>query len=464
MYVLFDLEWDPTDDALRTPTQIAALRTDAAWQPCGEFCSLVRPEDPAHVKWNLVAYSGSSPEEFEAGPTEEDCFRRFFQWLAPDDILCCWHCGNGEMLARLFDRWVGGKLPWKWYAANEPVYALLAQKGMKGQGSLYRCAGRRGLPLPKPQHCSRNDVSVLQSLLSALHLPTDALTAPQLPKPPKPPKKEPKPPDLTRRELNAQQLAQTPYHYIYLPHSQVFHRRDCKLVLNAREFRGCTLYRTAAKKRRPCKVCRPVPIYTAEQALANLEKARKQALKLEENRRQQQYRNEVIRARMLGGQTISIRRKLLVGCCHYHLHPGMLNQKLMEQHDCLNKKCRHFEKYEYASYWLAQAEKAAAFRKAHGMKPLKKPSAVDEAALLKRFQSYADTVGYPLKLVRVQQEKPNVFKIFYVSENAYRDGNDFPNFLSLIREKHPQYRILMRHIQDLDGHCVTIEEYARIKR
>ena len=59
---------------------------------------------------------------------------------------------------------------------------------------------------------------------------------------------------------------------------------------------------------------------------------------------------------------------------------------------------------------------------------------------------------------------PYVFKIFYVSENPFRDGNCFPNFLSLIQEKHPRYRILMRHIQDLQGHFVTIEEYAQIKR
>lgn len=461
MYVLFDIEWDPTDDSLRTPTQIAALRTDAAWKPYGEFCSLVRPEDPARVKWGLVAYNGSSPEDFEAGPTEEECFRRFFQWLTPGDTLCCWHYESGKMLVRLFNRWVGGELPWKWYAVNQPVYALLAQKGMNASGGLYRCAEQCGLPLPKPQHCSRNDVSVLQSLLSALPLSPDTLTAP---KPPKPSKKESKPSGLTRREWNAQKLAHTIYNYIYLPHSPVFHRRDCKLILNSEKFFGSVRYSTAAKKRRPCKVCRPVPIYTAEQALASLEKARKHELQLAEKQRLEQLRNEVIRVRLLNGKVLSLRRKLLVGCCHYHLHPGMLNQKLMEQHDCLGKKCRHFEKYENASYWRAQAEKAAAYRKAHGLKPLKKLPEVDESRLLERFQSYADTVGYPLQLVRVQREKRNVFKIFYVSENTFRDGSCFPNFMSLLLEMHPQYRILMRHIQALDGHYVTIEEYAKIKR
>ena len=449
MYVLFDLEWDPSDDSLRAPTQIAALRTDAAWQPCGQFASLVRPGDPARVQWDLIAYNGSSPEEFEAGPTEEDCFRQFFQWLAPDDVLCCWHYENGKTLVRLFNRWVGGDLPWKWYAVNEAVYNCLSQKGLAASGGLYRCAQRCGLPLPEPQHCSRNDVSVLQGLLSALLLPADSFTVPH----PKP-KKKPKAP----QPLPASAL------YIYLPHSPVFHRLDCKLVRNSKQLLGCKLYRTAAKNRRPCKVCRPVPIYTAEQALARIEKARKHELQLAEKERLEQLRNEVIRVRLLNGKKLSLRRKLLVGCCHYHLHPGMLNQKLMEQHDCLGKKCRHFEKYETASYWRAQAEKAAAYRKTHGLKPPKKPPEVDESSLLVRFQSYADTVGYPLRLVRVQREKRNVFKIFYVSENTFRDGSCFPNFMSLLLEMHPQYHILMRHIQALDGHYVTIEEYAQIKR
>lgn len=62
---------------------------------------------------------------------------------------------------------------------------------------------------------------------------------------------------LTRRELTAQKIAQTPYHYIYLPHSPVFHCRDCKLVLNSKEFFGSIQYRTAAKKTPPLQSVQP---------------------------------------------------------------------------------------------------------------------------------------------------------------------------------------------------------------
>ena len=97
-------------------------------------------------------------------------------------------------------------------------------------------------------------------------------------------------------------------------------------------------------------------------------------------------------------------------------------------------------------------------------KQLKKAHETNGHSTLELFQTYADTVGYSLQIIRVQEERTNVFKIFYVSENSFRDGNCFPNFLSMIQEKHPRYRILMRHIQDLQGHFVTTEEYAQIKR
>lgn len=240
---------------------------------------------------------------------------------------------------------------------------------------------------------------------------------------------------LTRRELTAQKIAQTPYHYIYLPRSPVFHCRDCKLVLNSKEFFGSIQYRTAAKKRRPCKVCNPTLEHFTAQETAPSEGSSKQDSK---KAQQVQNPNEVIQVRLLGNHFVSIRRNLLVGCCHNRLHPGKLTQKLMEEHECLRKNCRYFEKYEGSCYWRAKTASAKAQRKA---KELKKLRETTEQSTLELFQSYADTVGYPLQIVRVQEEKTNVFKIYYVSENTFRDGNCFPNFLSMIQDKHPRYRI-----------------------
>lgn len=71
-------------------------------------------------------------------------------------------------------------------------------------------------------------------------------------------------PALSVREQNARWVQASPYNYIYLKNSPVFHRRECRLVLNSKELLGSVHYRTAAKGRRPCKVCRPLPLSTQE--------------------------------------------------------------------------------------------------------------------------------------------------------------------------------------------------------
>lgn len=462
MFVLFDLEWVTAEDGTRTMTQLAALRTDGAWQSSDSFSVLVKSEQGEH-DWEQVAYNGYSPDEFRAGMAEEDALQAFFNWLKKDDVLCCWHYQNGTTLAALYKRRFHAKLPCRWAAVNDPVYALLFQKNITASGGLYACAGHCSLPLPVPEHCSYNDVRVLQALLSTLQLPGCSLKAFRTKKTAVP-AVPPVSPVLSRRELTAQKIARLPYNYIYLPHSSVFHRRDCKLVLNSHEFFGSIHYQTAAQKRRPCKMCKPVPEYSTEQEAAHREEIRQRAQRNAEIARKIEAGNEVIHVRLLGYQPVDIRRKLLVGCCHNRLHPGRMTQKLMEQHDCLGKQCRYFEKYEAASYWQAQAIKAKARQSAKTQKQQKKAHKTAVQSYRELFQSYADAIGYPLQIIRVQEEKTNVFKLFYVSENSFRDGNLFPNLLSRIREERPSYSILMRHIQDVDGHFVTIEEYQNLRK
>lgn len=108
---------------------------------------------------------------------------------------------------------------------------------------------------------------------------------------------------------------------------------------------------------------------------------------------------ECVTTRLLDGRTVEVSFRALVGCCHNRIHPGKLTRKLMEAHDCLGKECRFFEKYEDADYWREKNRKAAAL------------------TLKDLFQTYADDAGYVLRIVRVQEEKKGLLKVFYVSEN-----------------------------------------------
>jgi len=48
-----------------------------------------------------------------------------------------------------------------------------------------------------------------------------------------------------------------------------------------------------------------------------------------------------------------------------------------------------------------------------------------------------------------------------ISEYPFADGDRFPKFLETARFFFPDYRLNLRHIRDVDGHFVTIEEYQQ---
>lgn len=68
-------------------------------------------------------------------------------------------------------------------------------------------------------------------------------------------------------------------------------------------------------------------------------------------------------------------------------------------------------------------------------------------------------------IVRVEKLSPYVYRVFYVSYNPFADGNRYPELLAEIKRDHPRYKVLLRHIRDVDGHFVTRDEYqARNKK
>ena len=72
--------------------------------------------------------------------------------------------------------------------------------------------------------------------------------------------------------------------------------------------------------------------------------------------------------------------------------------------------------------------------------------------------------GHAMQIVRVDTERTNRYRVFYVSEYPFADGDRFPKFLETVRFFFPDYRLNLRHIRDVDGHFVTIEEYQQRAR
>ena len=77
------------------------------------------------------------------------------------------------------------------------------------------------------------------------------------------------------------------------------------------------------------------------------------------------------------------------------------------------------------------------------------------------WQSGLDQMESDMYIVRIEEENAFRYRVFYVSDNPFADGNRFSAFLDLVKASHPQHSVNLRHIRDVDGHFVTRDEYFR---
>lgn len=451
MNVLVDVEWLQESETIKTITQIAASRISDSWEVVDEFSCLVCPAEDWHCDWDHMAYNGYSPDEFRIGSTEDECMALFASYIRDEDKLCVWSNGAKKLLKEKYELYMGTTLPTKCLCVNDKVYAVAKHRGLSNF-EMYAVAEAFGMDTPVPKHCSVNDNRVLLWLLKELNINLD------IPQRAVPTKKI-----VSKTERNTDILARVQYNFIFTPESAVYHRPSCKLMLKANDIKGCVYFRNIPKDRRPCKVCRPT---ADDERTTHIEATKDRPIP--RTKPKQPAEKEIVVARMLGNQHISITKSKLVGCCHNIIHPGKLTAKIMEEHDCIGKQCRFFEKYEDSSYWLGrenkrrEKEKRKAAQRQQKQQAQKLEEELEETKEL--FQSYADAFEYELMIVRLQKEKENRYKVFYVSENRFADGNRFPHFLETIKYYFPKYRIELRHIRDVDGHFVTIDEYIARKR
>lgn len=80
------------------------------------------------------------------------------------------------------------------------------------------------------------------------------------------------------------------------------------------------------------------------------------------------------------------------------------------------------------------------------------------------MQSYADDAGYEILIVKVEKISKKAYKIFYVSENRFCDGDKFPEIKKTAKFFYPNKKLILWHIKDVDGHFVTIHEYKNRKK
>lgn len=449
MNVLIDIEW-VKENEVSSITQFAAVCVTGDWKAAAIFERLVCPENHWAADWEHMAYSGYAPDEFRTGVSEKTCIEDFIEFLDDSDTILCWHKDTKQVLKQKVEQFLGKPLPVKCECVNQAVYTIARSKGIQARG-LYEMADEIGITTPAPRHRSINDVAVLQKLLSAFRYDEKAAREAT--------REAPKG-MVDRRARNADILSRVQYNYIYTPSSKVFHKPSCHLMLNAVNIKGCTYYKTALNGRVPCRICHPEP--DERQIEATIEGGQ------ESKASPRPIEKKVVSARLLGDKWIEITNVKIVGYCHNLIHPGKLTRKIMEEHNCIGKNCKFFEKYAESTYWAAEENRKRQKEHRKQMQRVEKKAVrklEDELAELKDlFQSYADDAGYSMLIVRLEKERPNRYRVFYVSDHPFADGNRFPDFLSAIKSFFPRYSIQLRHIKNVDGRFVTIDEYLSRRR
>ena len=138
----------------------------------------------------------------------------------------------------------------------------------------------------------------------------------------------------------------------------------------------------------------------------------------------------------------------------------------MEEHGCLEKRCPFLQKYLDNSYWQEQKkqQKKRAAAKVKKRAAREERQAAEEQLSLAKEKLKALVGEEPLEIVNVERLEPYTYTVFYVSDNPFADGNRFPEFLTSAKETFPGFRIMLRHIRDIDGRFVTRDEFRRVRR
>lgn len=158
----------------------------------------------------------------------------------------------------------------------------------------------------------------------------------------------------------------------------------------------------------------------------------------------------------------------IIGFCHNKLHKGHLTQKLIKQHECLEKQCKYLEKYTDKPFWKHLEKKKLAKQNHKNYKKRKKELENSEKQindeLKNEFQEIADIFAPDMLITSVRRTKYPYYSIFYVSDNSYADFREYQDFITQLKLIHSNWRFHLQHIKDLNGKFITRDEYKILKK
>lgn len=175
-----------------------------------------------------------------------------------------------------------------------------------------------------------------------------------------------------------------------------------------------------------------------------------------------------LRVKLVSGTMANSQLKKLVGYCHCDTHKGYLNKVLMEEHQCIEKKCPFFERYEDYPYWTNLRQRKEAKEKAR--KPREEQRAQEEkktAAEIRQAEKYIykeiREKSYPIEITNVSLQRCSqtgrkYFIVNYVSDLPINDKREYQSIVLSI-SLHVGGGCVLRHVKDPCGNFVTTEQW-----
>ena len=131
-----------------------------------------------------------------------------------------------------------------------PAFSRTVKDGQSTEGTPYKLSRLRGIATPRIEHCSRNDVDVIQTLLKSVRMQTKPILQSNVDM-----EAAIKPSDQYKKPKQPKSAAVTDY--FYDPKENKLHRSDCEKAKRSQEIIGITSIKEAIKRNYPpCSCCR----------------------------------------------------------------------------------------------------------------------------------------------------------------------------------------------------------------
>ena len=167
MYVIADVEWISNNRVGNFPTQIAAMRIDSQWNEVNSFYSLIRPISFIEYNKDNIAFNGNSKNNFLSAKTAKKVLSDFLEWLG-EDTLIWWYEESTVRFCEFVKKLTDEKYE-KSQIVGQEHSKLVLQNTHYNSHNLYKLAHSLNISTEnKIEHCSKDDVEVVRNIFKTI--------------------------------------------------------------------------------------------------------------------------------------------------------------------------------------------------------------------------------------------------------------------------------------------------------